>query len=712
MDMMEDVPPQTSLKPHTKWWGGTNQRDNRPGTGRISSTTPPFRMGGRGSKQLSKAIEKSSLERDQAGATCNEPQWAFCLGKHPCFAKILSEYNPSESSKSVIIQPMFSNDQDPHLFTPWEGHLWMTKSDKIYLVKMKQEIGGWRLQLTRELQCLLEQYSTPPGSLLALPASLGSVRSSGDNWDLVSLESSDLDDCSSVNSSMIFPLLEKDAGKEKNAPLERKVVIPDSIPNCNFGTLKEMHQPCQTQNTSVVKNAKQNINESSDFCFQNYCSTSNTAFPNPNTTPKHIPEPHGGRLSTSMSGGRKVSPGCLIHYHSRSNGVRVHQHPTKGFCSGRQSPLNVLSNQRIVSSPISQQNDQLLSKQQYQSNNIVRGHPKSPSTLPVAPSYSITSRSRTHPGSSSPSLSTTLLASPLPFPSKRCDVVGDQLEIEKPSTKQFSSSSLQSPTVSIASSALSPCILPCPSSTGSSRSSCSEFLNRADGDGESEDNENEFCRFPINVSNIAVDRESLEIVGLDDVTPLSPTTTLESCSQQSSRFSSDNIMCNDIENLNCHNRGIAFNDVPALTSPSGDEVRRGNSSDKAIDASPCHEVQSVCISNDLDIRNDEKDETLTNTLSYDNMETSIENVNGQSHPPTSMLEQQISKKRHLPNLPRDNKKSRSSNKNSSRTNSKTATVPSNRPTRRAASSPAAHRDAIFGSWPSRTQAASRGTWKL
>jgi hypothetical protein len=41
-----------------------------------------------------------------------------------------------------------------------------------------------------------------------------------------------------------------------------------------------------------------------------------------------------------------------------------------------------------------------------------------------------------------------------------------------------------------------------------------------------------------------------------------------------------------------------------------------------------------------------------------------------------------------------------------------ATTPSGRPSRRAVSSPQAHRDAIFGSWPSRTQAASQGTWKL
>lgn len=134
-DVMDDIPPQNSLiKTHAGFCSRSNSTQ-KPSLShaRTIASTPPFRVGGRGSKQLSKAIEKSSLERDQAGDVHNEPQWAFCVGKHPCFAKIVSVNNP----KSVIIQPMFSNDQDPHLFTLWEGHLWMAKSDKIHHVKVK-----------------------------------------------------------------------------------------------------------------------------------------------------------------------------------------------------------------------------------------------------------------------------------------------------------------------------------------------------------------------------------------------------------------------------------------------------------------------------------------------------------------------------------------------------------------------------------------------
>ena len=138
---MEDVPPQTALiKAHSVFGSArSNQKSsltqNHSRSTATTASTPPFRVGGRGSKQLSKAIETACLERDQAGDVHKEPQWAFCLVKHPCFAKIVSVNNP----KSVIIQPMFSNAKDPHLFTLWEGHLWMAKTDKIYYVKVRKE---------------------------------------------------------------------------------------------------------------------------------------------------------------------------------------------------------------------------------------------------------------------------------------------------------------------------------------------------------------------------------------------------------------------------------------------------------------------------------------------------------------------------------------------------------------------------------------------
>jgi hypothetical protein len=97
--------------------------------------TPPFRVGGRGSKQLSKAIEKSYVEKEKAGESPNlENTWAFCSGSHPCFAKIISA--PTSYANSVIIQPMYPSDVDPSLFVPWDGHLWLAKKEKLHPVKV------------------------------------------------------------------------------------------------------------------------------------------------------------------------------------------------------------------------------------------------------------------------------------------------------------------------------------------------------------------------------------------------------------------------------------------------------------------------------------------------------------------------------------------------------------------------------------------------
>ena len=83
----------------------------------------------------------------------------------------------------------------------------------------------------------------------------------------------------------------------------------------------------------------------------------------------------------------------------------------------------------------------------------------------------------------------------------------------------------------------------------------------------------------------------------------------------------------------------------------------------------------------------------------------------------------VTRKRQRPNIPRaSNKKAKKGQMSSpaSRRSVRSAssnitggdTSPSRRPARRAASSPQVHRDAIFGSWPTRTQSASRGTWTL
>lgn len=89
--------------------------------------TPPFRPGGRGSKQLSKAIEQSK----------QQPQWVMATGSHACFAKIISNLSSFESkTESVFIQPMIQSKHDKSLLVLWEGNLWASKTNKLEAVKV------------------------------------------------------------------------------------------------------------------------------------------------------------------------------------------------------------------------------------------------------------------------------------------------------------------------------------------------------------------------------------------------------------------------------------------------------------------------------------------------------------------------------------------------------------------------------------------------
>lgn len=87
----------------------------------------PFRISGRGSKQLSKAMEQT-IER---GHYSNEISWVFSTGNHPCFAKVVSM-----TTGGVMIQPMSPIDGDSDIYQPWEGHLWMEKRENIFPVEV------------------------------------------------------------------------------------------------------------------------------------------------------------------------------------------------------------------------------------------------------------------------------------------------------------------------------------------------------------------------------------------------------------------------------------------------------------------------------------------------------------------------------------------------------------------------------------------------
>lgn len=102
--------------------------------------SPPFRSGGRGSKQVSAALEQSLSQEPQPSADTLLPapakQYVLFFGRSsPCFARIISENEPN----SVMLQPLRPNPIDPKLLIPWEGHLWLAKRDKIRPVQVREK---------------------------------------------------------------------------------------------------------------------------------------------------------------------------------------------------------------------------------------------------------------------------------------------------------------------------------------------------------------------------------------------------------------------------------------------------------------------------------------------------------------------------------------------------------------------------------------------
>ena len=111
--------------------------------------SPPFRPGGRGSKQLSKALQEN-------GESSAEISWVLCTGKSQTyFAKVISV--PTENAGNVLLQPLHQSPHDPTLLKCWEGHLWLAKKEKLHPVQMQQEPGGWRVIETPTLKKKMEK---------------------------------------------------------------------------------------------------------------------------------------------------------------------------------------------------------------------------------------------------------------------------------------------------------------------------------------------------------------------------------------------------------------------------------------------------------------------------------------------------------------------------------------------------------------------------
>lgn len=92
-------------------------------------SSPPFRPGGRGAKQLSKALEQSTEAEEDS-----QSQYVMCYGKEsPCYAKVMS----CTSDKQTLITPMKASPYDNSLLVPMTGKLWLVKSSYLHPVEVR-----------------------------------------------------------------------------------------------------------------------------------------------------------------------------------------------------------------------------------------------------------------------------------------------------------------------------------------------------------------------------------------------------------------------------------------------------------------------------------------------------------------------------------------------------------------------------------------------
>jgi hypothetical protein len=176
--------------------------------------SPPFRTGGRGSKQLSKAIEHSTQEKINLGSL-EETENVFLLhtGNPLYFAKYVS--TNCQDPSSVLVQKMQPSHIDPALLVKWEGHLCIVKCERLQQIQMKKEPAGWRIVDTPMMKRIIADLKEQHGCSSGMPAANSEqstltttpAKRKYDDWDYVSLESSDFDECSSRGSSSLFQSL-------------------------------------------------------------------------------------------------------------------------------------------------------------------------------------------------------------------------------------------------------------------------------------------------------------------------------------------------------------------------------------------------------------------------------------------------------------------------------------------------------------------------
>lgn len=238
----------------------------RPPLPQKTSPHTPFRPQGRGSKQLTKALSQHYDDADHTQIEAYS-EWVLCKSEPVCFAKVLS----GEASGKTMIQPFKLSSIDPSLLVLWEGHVWLAKSSNLIPVQvssnfyclsglinlintyfqfqMKREALGYRVQMTKTLSRWIDKL-TKAGIRSSYPISFQTaMKNQTEDWDMVSLESSELDD-----SSSIFPMLQNPSRMQGYADNANMKTLPPLIPNVNE----------QYYDDSMMKRAE---SEASDRCI-------------------------------------------------------------------------------------------------------------------------------------------------------------------------------------------------------------------------------------------------------------------------------------------------------------------------------------------------------------------------------------------------------------------------------------------------------------
>eukprot|EP01041_Mallomonas_annulata_P003510 gene3510-6981_t len=307
--------------------------------------SPPFRVGGRGSKQLSKAIEKSN-----AYSHIDDQSLVIFTGNKklsPCFAKIKSTNDPS----SVVIEPMHPYPGVNGFLQPWNGHISIVDNSSVLPVKMKSvQLGpagkGYCPIDSLRLRSIIASIEKIYGKSSHL--NLGNIKgiqtdSPLDNsWDVISLESSDFDD-SSVESSL-FPML---------------IAHEETVLNNAIST-----------NVNANVNVDVNVNT--------------TQMPSPQVLPSHVRQQHAIQ---SIYGKRRRMSGSLSYeeqIHREDNGNGNGNDSNSQLCtSSSVSPVTVISTHSAQKLSIHSHSHRLLPCEGESVGEVRTGHTTSVSSTTI-----------------------------------------------------------------------------------------------------------------------------------------------------------------------------------------------------------------------------------------------------------------------------------------------------------------------------------------